>query len=78
MGSEKAGVCAADESGKHALCGCGNQPPIHCMWSCNDLNADEIHDCIAHGDSINPEVLERQGLHKLAEELRKSGKNEPS
>lgn len=23
-------------------CGCGNQPPYHCMWCCHDLSQEQI------------------------------------
>jgi hypothetical protein len=24
------------------LCGCGNQPPYHCMWCCKDLSPERL------------------------------------
>lgn len=26
----------------HHVCGCGNQPPYHCMYCCKDLTNEEL------------------------------------
>lgn len=26
----------------HHVCGCGNQPPYHCMYCCKDLTDEEL------------------------------------
>ena len=65
------GVCGADDAGHHALCGCGNQPPIHCMWCCEDLTPEEIEACLNGGDRIGAEILEAQGLHRLVRTMDK-------
>jgi hypothetical protein len=65
MSTRKIGVCEADDAGQHALCGCGNQPPIHCMWCCEDLTEEEIKACLKRGDLIGADVLRAQGLDNL-------------
>jgi len=65
MSSQNIGVCEADDAGLHALCGCGNQPPIHCMWCCSDLTSEEIKTCLDRGDRISAATLEAQGLHEF-------------
>jgi hypothetical protein len=72
MSPRNIGVCEAGEGGHHALCGCGNQPPIHCMWCCEDLTSEEIKACLDRGDTIKAAVLDAQGLHELVCVNRKS------
>jgi len=30
-------------------CGCGNQPPYHCMWCCRELNSEQLDIARARG-----------------------------
>jgi len=70
MSSRNVRVCEADNAGHHALCGCGNQPPIHCMWCCQDLTSEEIKACLDRGDTIGADVLNAQGMHELVQLMR--------
>lgn len=72
MSSRNIGVCEADNAGHHAFCGCGNQPPIHCMWCCADLTPEEIRTCIERGETISTALLEAQGLHDIVQQKRES------
>lgn len=27
---------------EHRVCGCGNQPPWHCMYCCEDMTEEEL------------------------------------
>jgi hypothetical protein len=71
MSSSNIRPCKADDAGHHAICGCGHQPPIHCMWCCEDLTREEIKACLDRGNMIAAEVLEKQGLSKLVNDIRK-------
>jgi len=37
--------CTADSEGKHEPCGCGNQPPHHCMWCGKDFPGPKVYGC---------------------------------